>query len=262
MAGVWTPAEDKALVDARAAGLSFETIGANVLPHRSMHGIRSRAQDLTAVPKGRLRASDARRASVDEALRTTTDSNTAIAERFGVSLDYVHRRIRVMRLVARGYVSPRRFEIPADFVQRSRCATLSALADEFGVSKGTISKWLRACGVQAASRSEAGRAGAHRRWADREVAPASPPKRQIRKPLHGWAAQATVEAPRRDMTLAGRAADECLRRYARCFRADPSGKPNPAGTHWVYGTIVLSSDELVARAEAKGWRADAWKDVA
>lgn len=53
-----------------------------------------------------------------------------------------------------------------------------------------------------------------------------------------------------------------LRRDAPVFRADADGKANPKGKCWRYGNTVLSEDELIAKAERKGWDGQAWRNIA
>lgn len=50
-----------------------------------------------------------------------------------------------------------------------------------------------------------------------------------------------------------------LQKYAPVFRCSPDGSPNPKGSCWRYGSTVLTEAEMIARAERKGWDADAWK---
>lgn len=52
-----------------------------------------------------------------------------------------------------------------------------------------------------------------------------------------------------------------LRRDAPVFRADADGTANPKGKCWRYGNAVLTEDELLAKAERKGWSADAWREI-
>lgn len=53
-----------------------------------------------------------------------------------------------------------------------------------------------------------------------------------------------------------------LRRDAPVFRADADGKANPKGKCWRYGNTVLTEDELIAKAERKGWDGQAWRNIA
>ena len=53
-----------------------------------------------------------------------------------------------------------------------------------------------------------------------------------------------------------------LRRDAPVFRADADGKANPKGKCWRYGNTVLTEDEMIAKAERKGWQQDAWRELA
>lgn len=46
------------------------------------------------------------------------------------------------------------------------------------------------------------------------------------------------------------------------YRCDADGRANPQGDHWRYGNAVLTDAEVVAKAERKGWSADAWRALA
>lgn len=62
--------------------------------------------------------------------------------------------------------------------------------------------------------------------------------------------------PPRDTTIEGQAA-EVLRAYAPTYRCDRRGRqecPDIAKGFWRYGNVVLTPDELLQRAAAKGWR--------
>lgn len=53
-----------------------------------------------------------------------------------------------------------------------------------------------------------------------------------------------------------------LRRDGPVYRCDEKGEANPKGKCWRYGNIVLTEVELLAKAERKGWRVDAWREIA
>lgn len=57
-------------------------------------------------------------------------------------------------------------------------------------------------------------------------------------------------------------AQQHLQRFAPCFRCDESGTANPKGKFFRFGNAVLSEDEMMERAERKGWRKDAWRELA
>ena len=48
------------------------------------------------------------------------------------------------------------------------------------------------------------------------------------------------------------------------YRCDREGKPNPKAKFWKYGygSLVLTEDALIAKAERKGWQADSWREIA
>lgn len=74
-------------------------------------------------------------------------------------------------------------------------------------------------------------------------------------------------APDRAPVIRGRVtghadmAAQHLQRIAPVFRVDADGKANPKGKCWRFGTIVLTEDEMIGKAERKGWNADAWREI-
>lgn len=53
-----------------------------------------------------------------------------------------------------------------------------------------------------------------------------------------------------------------LQRFAPVFRCSPDGAADPKGTHFRYGSSILTEAELFARAERKGFDPDGWKRLA
>lgn len=125
----------------------------------------------------------------------------------------------------------------ADLADRAREMTLKQLVAHYGCRRGTVTKYLRMMGLTA-----------------------RPAVRLTFVP--NAYATAPVDRHQRDMSIAGRAVDECLRRYGRVYRCNAQGKPDPAGTHWNRNGFVLTDAEVIDRAERLGWDADAWKRVA
>ncbi|MGN6290413.1 MAG: hypothetical protein ACTHNA_14255 [Sphingopyxis terrae] len=75
--------------------------------------------------------------------------------------------------------------------------------------------------------------------------------RDVRASFHGQHAKGVADM-----------AAQHLRRIAPVFRCDADGAANPKGKCWRYGNTVLTEAELMARAESKGWDADAWRKIA
>lgn len=74
-------------------------------------------------------------------------------------------------------------------------------------------------------------------------------------------------APDRAPKISGRVqgvadmAAQHLRRDAPTFRADADGQANPKGKFWRFGNITLTEEDMLAKAERKGWSADAWREI-
>lgn len=149
----------------------------------------------------------------------------AIAEAMGRTRASVERR--VARLGQRKGRSP---GIPADFADR--CAELhySALCRHYGKIGKTITRWLRWTGLTPAA-----------------YVPAPPPPRRFNY------AGPKVTQIQRDYSPEAQAADH-LRRYTFVYRCTERGRADHRGEFYRYGDAVLTPDELIRRAEAKGWR--------
>lgn len=127
--------------------------------------------------------------------------------------------------------------VPDGFAATARVMAARSLRVHFSASKLTVERWAAECGVELINRSP------HRRA------------------LHSYGTSPTP-AIKRDDSPAGRAVDECLRRLAPTYRCDDTGRANPKGSYWRHGRVVLSDAEVIARAERKGWSADAWRALA
>lgn len=75
--------------------------------------------------------------------------------------------------------------------------------------------------------------------------------RDVRASFHGQQAKGVADM-----------AAQHLRREAPVFRCKPDGSADPKGECWRYGNTVLSEQEMVAKAERKGWDADEWRELA
>jgi hypothetical protein len=53
-----------------------------------------------------------------------------------------------------------------------------------------------------------------------------------------------------------------LRRICAVYRCTETGRADPKGKFWRFGNAVLTPDELIARAERKGWDPEEWRRVA
>lgn len=142
---------------------------------------------------------------------------------------------------------------PAEFAELAPTLFIKELMARYHCGAKKVRRWLKECGVQPRpyDHAEAGRI----RWRNvprKERAKAfnrqPPPRRRIwnytgpkRKPL-----------PEKDWSIHGQAADH-LRRYAAVYRCGERGAANPQGDHYRYGNVVLTPDELLQRAQAKGW---------
>lgn len=164
------------------------------------------------------------------------ETNEQLAARFDKHPDTIKKWKRRL-----GIKSPRRggrapsnmVPMPADFADNAKRMTRNELARHYGRSDATIRRLLRVAGIEAMRRQD--------------------------RPKVGYL-KAPVDRAHRDLSRAGMAAD-FLRYYGGLSRCDADGAFNPNGDHWRRGSTILTADEVIARAEAKGWRPDAWREV-
>jgi hypothetical protein len=90
-------------------------------------------------------------------------------------------------------------------------------------------------------------------------------KRQASLPPMRQAGQSAYGGHRdlRGDSVMTRAADHvaCFDRVP-VYRCNDDGTANPKGHKWRYGTVILSSDDLLAKAYRKGFDPDAWRRLA
>ena len=132
----------------------------------------------------------------------------------------------------------------ADLAERAKEMHARALARHYGVTAPTITKTLRKRGIVAA-----------------------PPPKYIPRPNakrtlpYKFIPRATPFTDTRIKTHADLAA-EFLQRECAVYHCDEDGRANPKGKFYRRGRAVLTPDEVIARAVAKGWRANAWMECA
>lgn len=151
--------------------------------------------------------------------------------------------------------------IPEDFEEKWQTMSQAKLAAHYHRTSSTIGTWAK-------------RKGLVRTVPTVPRAPAKavkPVKRPSVLGRVGGHKQAAFSQANRDMSYVGRAVDH-LRFYGPVYGCDAAGKPqarmlengkpNPKSTHWNRGGRILDDDEIIERAEWKGFDAHAWKKVA
>lgn len=138
--------------------------------------------------------------------------------------------------------------IPDDFAERWKTNGILKLAAHYGRNHTTISTWIAKLGLrrprgqtltQQAKRAEPKPVKA-------PVARNAAPVRSIKPDAYRTA---PLDRVQRDMSAAGRAADTLRRDRWTVFRCDEKGHADPAGKMWLCGRIIVTSAELIERAE-------------
>lgn len=143
----------------------------------------------------------------------------------------------------------RRIEIPEGFAAFAAVNGNAAVGARFRLSDKTVTRMRRETGVRAPNPKVA-RASAGKDEPKRKVLPRRAPGKvpTARVPAGG------------DGSLASRAAD-FLRPLCPIYRCDVLGTPMADGAFWLRGRAILTDEELIERARARGWDPDAWRRV-
>ena len=122
-------------------------------------------------------------------------------------------------------VANTRHPIPADFAEHAPHMTQGQLEAAYSASHGVVRRWLGDAGVS--------------------------PRKVVVVPIARDRGPGYVNiAPSQTYGPEDAAADT-LRKFGAVFRCDERGRADHKGTHWRFGNVVLTGDELIARAERK-----------
>lgn len=135
--------------------------------------------------------------------------------------------------------------VPEGFAADARRMCPRDLQRKYHRGRLKVILWLSECGIEPTPRDQS--AIMRRYWQARPPAPKKRPPPVIR-PQHVW-----KPIPGPDGSLHGQAA-QFMRQYAAVYRARESGRADQQGEFYRYGNVILTPDELLQRAEAKGWR--------
>lgn len=193
----------------------------------------------------------------DFTIDAATTYNDVLAARYGTSVSTVSRWRRETgipspfhagRPKAKGvYVRP----VPEGFAENAPTMTTKALASLYKASGDTVRRWRKVTGAYFV-----------------KPPPVPKPPRRVHEPKPakvcltsrmGRPRGQIFYCPPRDTSIEGQAA-EALRAYAPTYRCNERGRQDCAEARkrwWRYGNVVLTPDELLQRAAAKGWRAEA-----
>lgn len=180
----------------------------------------------------------------DFAVNAARESNHTLAERYGVSRRTVSGWRHESGLPDYSATNTTRKDMPADFKKVAVGLTNARAAEHYGVSWHTIKRWHAEAGTRPAGQFYAGRLGMRNRGGNYL-------SQQGKAPL-------TRDHDGRDASRAGMAA-RFLQRTGPIWRCDAQGNPLPNGFFWKHCNRVISDDEVIERAERKGFDPDAWK---
>jgi hypothetical protein len=143
---------------------------------------------------------------------------------------------------------------PDDFRDVAPTLYIRELMHHYRRGEKVIIRWLKESGVRSRPVDRVAQARAAR--ANKPSKPQTferqqPPPRARRIVYTG---PKPKPLPERDWSLHGQAADH-LRRIAPVYRCWATGAFNLKGDHYRFGNVILTPDELLQRAKAKGWEA-------
>jgi hypothetical protein len=139
---------------------------------------------------------------------------------------------------------------PDDFAARHAEMSIVKLAKHYQASPTAVMRWVQETGIGRA----AGVKIAH-------AVQFAKSKASFGTIVSAGSRTGAIDRPRRDVSRAGQAADY-LRHFGPVVRCDERGRYAENGTYWRRGSIVLTAEEVIERAERNGWQPDAWKLVA
>ena len=174
----------------------------------------------------------------------------ALARHYGMTPKKMAYRVKVLGIrpapkpAQKGSTKAVADEKYADLAERAKEMHMSALARHYSVTAATMTKTLRKRGIVPA------------------VAPRYIPRPSAKRAAtYKFIPHATPFTDRRVKSSADLAA-EFLQRECAVYHCDDIGRPDPKGKFYRRGRAVLTPDEVIARAVAKGWRANAWMECA
>lgn len=138
-----------------------------------------------------------------------------------------------------------RAPVPADFVANQALMSIPHLMAHYGVGRKVIRRWLDETGNKRVRPAKAEAQPDKRK----KAAPAP----LLRPTVGTFFLTPLAFSSRRDLSPVGRAA-EFMQRDRPVFRCDERGQQAQNGRFWMCGRVRLTDDELIERAEAKGFQ--------
>jgi hypothetical protein len=231
----WSPEETAYLIRAVDQGRSdafiAEALGraqSAVISKRQHMGLLTKAMSPRKMPT--LRA-----VPDDWAQVAPTMYCIGLRKHYDTSFDAIERWARETGIQPMRAEGPRR--VPADWAERCSCTTRSELQTVYGVGETTIARWVRESGVYPLG-----------------------PKRQ--NPRRKWnpTTQKAILVQNIDTSLVGRAA-QYLRKWMPVYNASVAD-PKASKDEWICGRTRLTTQDLIAKAESKGFDPREWTRAA
>lgn len=174
----------------------------------------------------------------DFAERAKTMHGFALSQHYGVAPKVVRRwadEAGVTLIKGRVIPPAKRRECPADFAQMAAVLTYTGLCNHYNTGRSAVDRWV----------SET---GATPLVFVRKPAEAKPKAGKPSRGLyHAIGISSNIAAAAKPYTAHDRAAD-MIRPYVAVYRCDERGKQNDKGKFWRVGMVVVTPDELLARA--------------
>lgn len=138
--------------------------------------------------------------------------------------------------------------VPDDLPELAQTMCFGELMKHYQKGARLIRRWLEEAGVKAAPFDRHAQMIRVHRERAKPFNRQPPPKRRI----WNYTGPKAPPLPARDMSMHGQAAAH-LQRFAPVYRCAETGRAVEWGAFYRFGNVVLTPDELLQRAKAKGW---------
>lgn len=163
--------------------------------------------------------------------KAATHTNSELQEMFSVGRKSVLRLRRIVGVPSPPVDRSHPRKMPEGFAGRAKTMTRSQLCAYYSCSYKTLARLIREADVEPMS---------YNRARPRKMMP--------------------IDTVKPSLSYAGEAA-EYLKRWGAVTRCNEAGRFDPKGSMWRRGSAILTDDEVIERAVAKGWDRNDWRKL-